>query len=101
MKREESRLLRHGEDLAETRRSDSVVCPRLFAYTNRLHCVGWHRIDMITSVMLSMLLGLMSTMSANYNSGKPLTKALVTHLQIPEVNPEIVRGEKRLSVGKG
>ena len=56
---------------------------------------------MITSVMLSMLLGLMSTMSASQESRMPLTKALVTHLQIPEVNPEIVRGEKSLSVGKG
>ena len=33
-------------------------------YTNRLQCVGWNSVAVITSVSSSMLTGLMSTMSS-------------------------------------
>lgn len=55
--------LRQGELLAATRKSERMVSPLLFEYKNRLHCVGWQCIDVMTSVRLSILEGFRSKMS--------------------------------------
>ena len=81
--------------------SASLMVPFELEYMKTLQWIGWNSAAVMTSVNSSMLTGLISTMSG-VSSGRVMenrhTKALVTDVQVPQVDPQIVSGDVCLAV---
>ncbi len=86
--------------------SASLILLFELEYMKTLHCVGWNSAAVMTSVSSSMLAGLISTMSISdvrndrrSQEEKKRTETLITDVQIPEVDTQVIRGNVCLLIG--
>jgi hypothetical protein len=90
---------------AEFRMSASLILLFELEYMKTLHCVGWNSAAVMTSVSSSMLAGLISTMSVSNvrnrrnRRKKKRTETLITDVQIPEVDAQVICGNVCLLIG--